>query len=501
MKYLSSIVTAGAMALLAACGGGGGGGSSAPSTPATATAPATVPEYQALSNRCVAPRSGADWNGKAYSDKQGSLNDELRWVRSFIDETYLWYKEVPAGINMASYSNPLDYFAVLKTPATTASGRPKDAFHFTYPTQQWQMNQAGVTLGYGVTWYNRDTASSRLWGVALVEPGSPAAAAGVQRGDLLDSVDGVSINDMSGAGTAKLNAGLFPDVAGARHQLGLQRAGALLTVSLIASNVNEAPVQNTKVFNTPTGAVGYLQFNDHNDVAESALLQAFTTLKNANVNDLVLDMRYNGGGYLVVANQLAYMIAGPVATSGKVFDREVANDKRPVTAPSMFQSSSIGLSPALLSAGVSLPSLNLKRVTILTTPGTCSASEALINGLRGIDVEVNLVGGGTCGKPYGFYPEDNCGNTYFAIQLQVVNNKGDGDYADGFSPTCAVEDDFGHALGDPAERLLSAALNYRASGVCPAVRSARSLAAGNTDGNAPARLVRPGMKEIAVLHR
>jgi hypothetical protein len=70
---------------------------------------------------------------------------------------------------------------------------------------------------------------------------------------------------------------------------------------------------------------------------------------------------------------------------------------------------------------------------VLTTAGTCSASEAVINGLRGIDVEVNLIGGETCGKPYAFVPQPNCGTTYFAIQTQGVNNKGFGDYADGFS--------------------------------------------------------------------
>lgn len=500
MKYISSILAAGVLALLAACGGGGGG-SSPPANPSTSTTPTAQPEYLALANRCVAPRSGLAWNGKAYTDQQGTLNDELRWVRSFIDETYLWYKEVPTTINMASYSNPVDYFAVLKTPAVTASGRAKDGFHFTYATTEWQMNQAGVSLGYGITWYNRDTNSSRLWGVALVEPGSPAEAAGVQRGDLLDSVDGVSIDDMTRAGSDKLNAGLFPNAAGERHLFVLRRAGTLLNVTLNASNVNEAPVKNTKVFDTPTGAVGYLQFNDHNDVAESALVQAFTTLKNANVTDLVLDMRYNGGGYLVVANQLAYMIAGPAAASGKVFDRQVANDKRPVLAPDLFQSSSVGLSPSLLRAGVALPALNLKRVTILTTPGTCSASEAVINGLRGIDVEVNLIGGGTCGKPYGFYPQDNCGTTYFAIQLQLVNQKGYGDYADGFGATCSVEDDFGHTLGDPAERMLSAALSYRASGVCPAVRSARSVEGANADSAVRARVVRPPIKEIGILNR
>ena len=75
----------------------------------------------------------------------------------------------------------------------------------------------------------------------------------------------------------------------------------------------------------------------------------------------------------------------------------------------------------------------------------------MVNSLRGVGVTVNLVGGTTCGKPYGFFPQDNCGTTYFAIQFQGVNQQGFGDYGDGFAPTCAVADDFGHALGDPAE--------------------------------------------------
>ena len=79
--------------------------------------------------------------------------------------------------------------------------------------------------------------------------------------------------------------------------------------------------------------------------------------------------------------------------------------------------------------------MNLSRVYVLTGGTTCSASESIINGLRGVDVEVIQIGSTTCGKPYGFYPEDNCGTTYFSIQFKGVNAAGFGDYADGFSPS------------------------------------------------------------------
>jgi len=117
---------------------------------------------------------------------------------------------------------------------------------------------------------------------------------------------------------------------------------------------------------------------------------------------------------------------------------------------------------------------------VLTSGGTCSASESIINSLRGVGVEVIAIGGTTCGKPYGFYPQDNCGTTYFSIEFQGVNDQGFGDYPDGFSPAnatgsigvklpgCSVADDFSHALGDANERRLAAALGYLDGGACPA---------------------------------
>jgi hypothetical protein len=157
-----------------------------------------------------------------------------------------------------------------------------------------------------------------------------------------------------------------------------------------------------------------------------------------------------------------------------------------------------------------LPALSLSRVYVLVSGSTCSASEAIINGLRGVDVDVRLIGNTTCGKPYGFFGQDNCGITYFPIEFQGVNAKGFGDYADGFIPGgtgatadnvagCAANDDLDHALGDPAEGQLAAALAYRASvnGGSPAclplaVGSRQTpLAAGRAGAVTQARVVKP----------
>jgi len=108
-----------------------------------------------------------------------------------------------------------------------------------------------------------------------------------------------------------------------------------------------------------------------------------------------------------------------------------------------------------------------------------------MNGLRGIDIDVIQIGNTTCGKPYGFYPFDNCGTTYFSIQFGGTNDKGFGEYSDGFSPQnipqpagvelpgCLVSDDFTRQLGDPQEGMTRAALQYREDASCPLTTARR----------------------------
>lgn len=445
-------------------------------------------------NLCATPRTGLDSKGRPYPDRQGSLLDELKFQRAWAHHYYLWYNEIPNTYKMADFTNPIDYFNVLKTTALTESGQPKDKYHFTYPTAEWEaLQNEGIDLGYGLTFArNKAPNVPRTWLVTAVEPGSPAESAGLRRGDMLLKVDGVDfVNASDEASVDKINEGLFPSSAGTAHQFTFQRAGAPFDVSMSGAEVRVAPVKNVKVLDTANGKVGYLTFDTHNAVSEKQLVQAFTSFQQAGVADLVLDVRYNGGGLLYIASELSYMIAGPQATAGKVFERPQYNDKIATQPPIMFRSTAYGFaSPDPVRAGTALPTLNLKRVFVLSTAGTCSASEAVINGLRGVDVEVIQIGGQTCGKPYGFTPVPNCGTTYFSIEFKGVNHKGFGDFSDGFAPTCQVADDLSRPVGDPAEGLLAAALAYRNGNACPAPSSrARSM---------PMQIVRPQVKEIAI---
>ncbi len=439
--------------------------------------------YSRYYAKCATPRTGKDPStGKSYPDSQGTLDDEKSFLRAWIDDLYLWYREVPE-LDPAQYATAVDYFAVLKTTATTPSGKAKDQFHFTYDTADWQaLSGQGVEAGYGVAWAVLASRPPRDIVAAYVEPRSPAAAAGVRRGTKVLTVDGVDVE--RGTDVAALNGGLFPDELAVAHTFVVRDPGATdpRQVSLTSTSITSTPVQNVKTLTQSGRKIGYLTFNDHIATAEAGLADAVNKLRNDNVSDLVIDLRYNGGGYLAIASQLAYMVAGGSATSGKTFELLTYNDRytsidpfsgRALT-PQPFRSTAVGFS---LPSGQSLPTLNLPRVVVITGPGTCSASEALINGLRGIDVQVIQIGTTTCGKPYGFYPQDNCGTTYFSIQFQGVNHKGFGDYADGFVPAgaggsgvpgCVVPDDFSRDLGDPMEGRLAAAIGYLLTGACPA---------------------------------
>ena len=446
-------------------------------------------EAGALRHSCADPRAGVDpTTGLAYVDRQGSTWDENNWLRSWSDHTYLWYAEIE-DTDPDCCDTPT-YFELMKTNQTTPSGAEKDRFHFSMDTEEWnELSQSGVSAGYGARFAVLTPRPPRDIRVAYTQPNSPATHpdAALLRGTKILAIDGVdAVHAPSRTEVDALNAGLFPSELGEEHQFTVLDPGSSVqrTVTLRSASITSDPVQHVRVIDTDTGPVGYLLFLDHIATAEKRLVDSITELAEDDIEDLVLDLRYNGGGYTIIANQVAYMIAGASAAQGHVFSELRFNDKHtvfnPVTGevlrPSLFRTGGVGLSVA---QGAPLPTLDLDRVFVLTGPGTCSASEAIINGLRGIDVEVILIGETTCGKPHGFYPAGNCGTTYFTVQFEIVNGAGFGDYAGGFTPDnapsadgvavagCAVADDFDHAFGDTREARLNAALGYRNDSSCP----------------------------------
>jgi len=409
------LIALAAAALLGACGGGGGGGGGAVAC---------------------------------------SVADQQLWLRDYFDDTYFWYALSPRP-NPASFADVPSYFdALLFTGNATF---PADRYSGYESTESFnRFFGDGQTLGFGVAVNGIETVENpaRPLRIRYVEPQSPAAAAGLVRGDTVVSLNGrsaaqiVAAEDFSDL-TADAVGDLLTIVV--RNAAGVQRS-----VTLNAALFAVTPVQGANVVTSAGGRkLGYVFVNNMISQALNPLNSAFTQFKAAGVQDLVLDLRYNGGGLVSTAGTLASYAAGASA-AGQPFATLLYNDKQAAGNNQTFRFANLA------------QSLNASRVYVLAGPRTCSASEQLINGLRGVGIDVVSVGDTTCGKPVGFLPEAYCGTTYSIVNFESVNARNEGRYFDGFQASCAVADDLDHALGSTSEGLLVAAASHADAGACPA---------------------------------
>ena len=248
------------------------------------------------------------------------ITDENNFLRSYSDNTYLWYDEI-VDQDPGQFNDPLAYFDQLRTFATTSSGQPKDKFHFTMPTDEFfQASQGGVSAGYGATWTVIESlppreVAYRVHGTEFACNQPRANRWFVARGCwLIDGVDMVNGNDVD-----TLNAGLYPESVGEIHTFEILDLGTQTsrTVQLTSAEITSAPVQNVSFIDTPTGRVGYMLFNDHILTAEDALVDAVNQL-NGFAHRRPRARRTLQRRRLSCSSpaSLAYMIGGPTATGG-----------------------------------------------------------------------------------------------------------------------------------------------------------------------------------------
>lgn len=468
-----------AVAVLHGCGGGGG--SSDSKTPEFDSTK-FLPESRYV-GQCGNPEDVID----IYGDRLGSTTSENYWLRSMINDKYLWYKDSP-NLDPATYDDPNEYFRALLSPEVLPNGQRKDRFSFAIALDDYLAIETGQGVTLGINWIAEDNNNgTTTYRVAYVNNDSVADIAGIQRGDTLVSVDSVNVADLGD----QLFDRLYHDTANVTYEYTFARDNTRFNVSLTPTFITKNPVHLSRILPTPTGNVGYIHFTSHNERAEAAWQQVVNDFIDSNITDLVIDMRYNGGGRVDISSRIGYMVAGLANTQDKTFVKYTFNDKHTevdpytgnVLRPDPFISTSLN--------GQNLPSLNLNRVYVLTGPSTCSASELLMNSLRGIDVDVVQMGTTTCGKPYGFYANYNCSKLFFAINIEGENEKGFGDYPSGLSPAavddgrtqvegCDVADDLAFELGDATEPRLAAALFHRENDVCPAIVNASKAGTSDT---------------------
>ncbi|WP_396179776.1 S41 family peptidase [Flavobacterium sp.] len=325
----------------------------------------------------------------------------------------------------------------------------------------------GVTKNNGMEFTLRFKPGSQtdIYGVVnYVIPNSDAEAKNITRGMIFYAIDGQTLTvdnyrNLIAANSYTINLANFDNGA-------ITPNGT--SILLTKTELTENPVFLTKVIQTSNQKVGYLMYNGFTANYDLQLNQAFGTLKSEGVTDLVLDLRYNGGGSVLTATRLASMITGQF--TGQLFAKQQWNSK----IQTYFEENN----PAQLVNNftntinnTAINDLNLTRIYILTTGGTASASELVINGLKPY-IEVIQIGTKTTGKNVGsitlydspsFNKENVNKNHKYAMQpivIKTINKDGFGDYQNGILPTTELAENPGNmgVLGNENEPFLSTAL-------------------------------------------
>lgn len=373
-----------------------------------------------------------------------AMPEQKKALRDYMQTAYLWSDLAPLPMPEA-YGNLEQYFPALLFAGSATV--PADRWSYLSDSAQYnQFFQDGQTTGYGI--FVNGLEGQLPLRIRYVEPHSPAAQAGLQRGDAIASINGVSAATLLATGSF---AALSPSSEGESVLLTIENASGVRTVAIAAATYALQPVAAHGIFTARDGRkVGYVSLKDFISQAEAPLEEAIGQMRAAAATDIIVDLRYNGGGRISTANMLASLIAGSVH-DGKVFVRLQHNVKvRFLDTEYTLAANTPGFS----------------RVVILTGARTCSASELLANGLMPY-LEVVTLGSQTCGKPFGFRPVESCGKTISAVNFESFNAKGDGRYYQGMSPACSVKDDFVGPLGVPQETLTAAALERLDTGLCP----------------------------------
>ena len=408
------------------------------------------------------------------------------WIKENMDVLYYWNTKMPAGKNMKVF--PADYFESILY---------KQEDHFSFIAEdfaQLMETLSGVQLeaGYDFTLFYEDEKMQNLYGlINYIKPNSPASSAGLKRGDKFSTVNGkqITIN----------NYQTLLNETYAAHTLGVLRNSTIQSFSLSVVKYEENPILLDSIYDYDMYGkkIAYLIYNffsiDKGDDSRNYIKElndVFGKYKQANINELILDLRYNSGGQVVVATALASMISNRESSDvfcidqyNSIVDNEYKRIYGDIDYNKTFFANYL---PKVNSGDADIPvnKLGIPRLYVLVSRNTASASELLINGLKPY-IDVTLIGETTYGKNVGMAllyeddPKKQKDNRWgmLPVVCKIFNSENKSDFSDGFRANIEV-DEYKikpmPPLGNIDEILLEAAL------VNIGVKSASPLRSGKT---------------------
>jgi carboxyl-terminal processing protease len=400
-----------------------------------------------------------------------SVEDIQSFIYRGLNFYYLYKADTPELANDAfaseeekntflnSYNDPESLFEYLRSPQDRFSLLVDD-----YIELENALNGVSLSNGmeFGLVLY--PDGSGNVFGyVRYILPNTSAQTEGLRRGDIFNLIDGEQLTENN-----------FRDlIAPDSYTIGLATFDGTTitptndTASLIKTQYSENPILQSNALMVGGVKIGYLLYNGFTSGYDSQLNAVFSQFQTDGITELVIDLRYNGGGSVRTATYLASMITGQFANQLLYTEQWNADRQADNAQNGIFPTS-------FANGGEGINSLNLNKVYILTTGRTASASELVINGLDPY-ITVMQVGGTTTGKfqasfllydapaPNFSRSQANSGHTYAMLPLvfKTANAAGVTDFVDGLSPDIELVEDYSNlgTLGDVNEPLLAAAIN------------------------------------------
>ena len=364
-------------------------------------------------------------------------------VYYIMKDYYYWYNLMPT-VTKENYQTPYDILEAMRY-------KTLDRWSYILTGDEYNAQVNGTFVGHGFRIGLDALGNARI---AMIYYNSPLYAAGVRRGWIVEKINGVDLAPilLRNDGVA-YNTLIQPGTAGITNIFLFKKPdGTETTISSTKAQFSINTVLAYDTLHLASGVTGHLVFEEFFPPAITELATAFAYFKANNIKDLILDLRYNSGGYLDIAQTLASYIAGD-SKAGTIFAKLSYNDKHPEANTSILFKTTAS-------------SLGMTRMAVITSRSTASASEDVINGLKPF-VNIVTIGDTTNGKPTGMNGWDiGLVHKYyvFPVTFKVVNSLEQGEFFDGFFPSKVLADDIAHDWSDRNEACLKEAIHYMETG-------------------------------------
>jgi len=368
---------------------------------------------------------------------------------------YLWNTQLPATLNTSSYTDPIGVMTAIRQYSIEPGfATPVDKWSFAMKKTEWNQYSGGMSSvssstsaagDFGITVFFRAEGDLR---VRLTEPNSPGGILGIKRGWRITKINGST--NITTSNSQYIIDNIYKAVSA--DVTFTKPDGTSVDLNLQAAHYADKPVYLDTVYNSANGNIGYLVYNSflgNIDQTAAEYARVFNKFSSAGITNLIVDLRYNGGGYVNLQEQLAnYLITSQA--QGSIMMKQIYNSTHSnENSTVLFNKSG---------------SLQLTKIYFIVSRGTASASELLINNLKPY-MDVRLIGNSnTHGKPVGFFPIEDGEWYVFPVSFKTVNKNGEGNYYAGFTPNAIVADGLDKDWGDINENSLASALRNISSG-------------------------------------